>query len=423
MSSAHDPAMPAFGVSLRKFPYPYVAAASITGDLDDLTSREDFIALVRFWSTSEMTALGRGLDLELGHSFWFYDATGACEVTVFRGTSGEPSDSAELIERLIRAGYVDTLHTYGDFSTGGFRRELAVRALDYLKDRNLAIEVWVNHGWWRGSPNIQQIGHLPEQLGDDPGSSAYHTDLLIPQGVRFVDRYEIVHTIGQDAPCTPRDRLTQAVEVLRYGGRTRDWRARSIFGNRLVEPWRLGDGQVVYSFKRFIGRQRGLEAAGSHELGLQLSTRVLDELKAKGGYTLVYTHPWRGRQGAGLIPPEAERALRDLAAEHHSGRIYVTTTRKLLTYNVAAHCLDWSVEREGEHCEIRIRGLDDPVAGRRTPRPEELQGITFYAPDPVNTRVLIGTEPVAALQRNPVDHTGVPSVTIPATRLAPPPLP
>jgi len=409
-------------VNLRAFPYPYVAAASITGDLDDLVSRDDFVELVRFWNTPESTALGPGLDLDLGHSFWFYDATGACDVTIFRGATGELSENAPLLERLIRSGHLDCLHTYGDFSTGGFRRELAVRAIEYLRERELEVEVWVNHGWWRGSPNIQQLGPLAEQLGDDPGSPAYHTDLLIPYGIRFVDHYEIVHTVGQDARSSARDRATQAVEVLRYGASAREWRARSIFGNRLVEPWRLGDGRRVYSFKRFIGKERGLGAAGSRELARALDGRVLDELKAKGGYMLVYTHPWRNPGGGGLLAPEAVRALRDLAREHHRGHIFVTTTRKLLTYNVVARSLDWAVSSTAGSIDIEIRGIDDALTGRREPSPAELEGITFYTPEPARTRVLLAAEPIGKLVENPPDHTGVPSVTIPAARLPLPPL-
>ncbi len=422
MSQRDESGVPGSSVSLRKFPYPYVAAASITGDLDDLESRDDFVELVRFWNTPDVTALGPGLDLDLGHSFWLYDATGACDVTVFRGVTDEISESAGLIERLIRSGHLDCLHTYGDFSRGGFRRELAIRAIEYLRDRDLAVEVWVNHGWWRGSPNTQQVGPLAEQLGDDPGSPAYHTDLLVPYGIRFVDRYEIVHTVGQDARCTARDRAVQAVEVFRYGAATREWRARSIFGNRLVEPWRLGDGQRVYSFKRFIGRERGLAAAGSRELALALDRRVLDELKAKGGYMLVYTHPWRNPEGGGLVAPEAVRALRDLAREHHEGRIYVTTTRKLLTYNVVSRSLDWTVARTDGSIDIEIRAVDDALTGRREPALRELEGITFHTPAPERTRILIGSEPIGRLERNPPDHTGAASVTIPAARLTLPSL-
>lgn len=412
---------PGFPVRLRKFPYPYVAAASVTGDLDDLVTREAFVDLLRFWNTPETTAAGPGLDLDLGHSFWFYDATGACGVTVFRGLTDELSSSATLLERLIRSGHVDCLHTYGDFSSGGFERELAVRAIEFLNERDLSVEVWVNHGWWPGSPNTQQIGPLPEQLGDDPGSPSYHTDLLIPYGIRFVDRYEIVHTVGQDAPSSLRDRATQAIEALHYGAATREWRARSIFGNRLVEPWGLGDGQRVYSFKRFIGKERGRAAAGSRELARALDAQVLDELRAKGGTMLVYTHPWRN-PGGGLVSPAAAAALRGLAREHHEGRILVTTTRKLLTYNVAARSLDWTVRTAEGAIDIEILAIDDALTGRRPPRPGELDGITFYTPDPAVTRVLAGGRPVGNLKANPADHTGAASVTIPMARLTLPPL-
>jgi len=42
----------------------------------------------------------------------------------------------------------------------------------------------------------------------------------------------------------------------------------------------------------------------------------------------------------------------------------------------------------------------------------DLDGLTFYVPDPAATYVKIDGEKVTGLKRNPPDHTGRPSVSL-----------
>jgi hypothetical protein len=406
-----------YPVALRDIPYPYEAALAITGDLDDLRNREDFLTVARFLATADDTPLGRGIDLEIGHSFWFYDACGTCDFTVFRGSTRDEAPDAPLIEDLIRSGHIDVMHTYGNFSAGGFARQHARWALDYLRDRGLRIEVWVNHG---GPQNTQMLGPLPEQRGDDPDAPEYHSDLLVDAGVRFIEKFDITHTVGQDARSGPADRLLQIAETARYWAATGEYRGASILGNRLIEPCTLGDGARVYSLRRFIGKKRGLHRAGSRELAEQLAPSVLAELRTKHGWMAVYTHLWRNPGGAGLIASEAVDALGRLAREHHEGRIYVTTTRKLLALNLVTRGLTWSHARTADGISIRIDSIDDEVAGRWTPAREDLEGITFYTPEPDATRVYAGHDELTGLKRNPPDESGRASVSVPTRRLPSP---
>jgi hypothetical protein len=398
---------------LRDFPYPYVAALAISCDPDDLRNREDFLAVARFLNTTDETAMGPGLGLETGFGFWLYDACGGCDFTLFQGVSSQRSCNAQLIEDLIESGHLDFIHGYGDFSEGGFERRYAKEALEYLAARGLRLQVWVNHG---GDRNTQQIGSLPEQRGDNRDAEEYHTDLLLPYGIRFAERFEIVHTVGQDAPCNLLDRLKQAVELLLYAVRAGEWKARTLFSNRLLGTLRLDDGQFVYTFRRFAGKRGGLRRAGSEELPELISKRVLDELQAKGGYTIIYTHLWRNRERPDILPQETQDALRDLAARHRHGKICVTTTKKLLIYNLVHNHLVWDVDSTGSELAIRIGGVMEPLGGFRIPTLEELQGMTFYTPHPEATRVYLQDREIGSAVANPPDHTALKSISIPLTR-------
>jgi len=400
-------------VALRPFPYPYRSALALSVDVDDLRSRDEFVALMEYLNTSNKTRLGPGLDLEVGSSIWLYDGVGTCDFTVFRGLGPDLSEHAPTIESFVRAGLVDTLHTYGDFSDGGFRRELADTGLRYLSERGLTFRVWVNHG---GDANTQMIGPRPCERGDDPGAPEYHTDLLVAAGLRFVEKFEIVHTIGQDAPPSPRDRLTQLREIARYALALGQPRARSILANRLLEPCTLGDGRRVYSFKRFIGPRRGLDPAGMMELPVQIAPGVLDELESKEGAAAVYTHLWRRPRGANLVPPAADEALRDLAARAHAGRIHVTTLRRLLTWSLLRRFLVWECVPADGGLEIVIRGVRDPVFGSWVPERSELAGLTFLTGRPEATRMTLGRSDLGPLVVNPPDASGLPSVSLPLER-------
>jgi hypothetical protein len=407
-------------VALRDFPYPYRAALTITGDLDDLRTARDFSEVARFLGDSEETSLGRGLGLELSHSFWFFDTCGECEFTVFEGDGPELTPHADLIADLIRSGHIDVMHTYGNFSRGGFTRAHAERARAFLLERGLQVPVWVNHG---GSLNTQMVGDLPEQLGDTPGTAEYHADIMTECGVRFIETFEIVHTVGQDTAPSLRDRAVQAVEAARYAAAGDRARASRVRANALLEPRRLGDGTRVYSFKRFIGRGRGLERAGSPELSRQLDRGILDELIEKRGWMSVYTHPWRNPGGEALVHPDAAQSLRALAAEEAGGRIYVTTTSRLLRLNLVMNRLVWDSDVADGRPVIRIDRVADEILGAWIPTDEELAGLTFYTDVPAETRIFIGEREIRGIVVNPPDESGRSSVSVPLTRFPAPALP
>jgi hypothetical protein len=397
-------------VELRKFPFPYRAALSISSDCDYTETVDEFLEIMRYLNTYDTTSIGPGLGLEVGYSFWFYDPQKLHRFTVFSDTTTELSPWAPLLEEGIRSGYLDILHTYGEFSFGGFRREFARWAVDFMERESLRLYVWINHG---SSKDSQNVGPLSCQMGDNPNSEAYHTDMFPKLGILFVGKYDVVHTVGQDAPLNLKDRMRQLGEAFLYLKRRREWMLFNFLRNHLLEPITLDDGRMVFSIKRFISKSGSVERPDAQSLSIQICPDVLDELISKGGFMVVYTH-----LGLNLGPPRyfgegTRRALEELAQRFHRGEILVTTTKRLLFYNLLYRYLDWDYRFKGDTLTIVIEGVDDPVQGRWIPKEEELQGITFYVEDPKKTKVFLRENRLTNLLMNPPDESGRPSVSIP----------
>jgi len=405
-------------VELRKYPYPYRAALAVSSDIDETWSREEFMDIQMFLCTRDSTGLGPGLDLEVGNSFWFYDWTGRSSFTYFEGRTDRPSPDAALIEQMVRLGYIDVLHSYGDFSEGGFRRESAGPCVDVLRRWGRAghpIRVWVNHG---NRLNRQAVGRLPYQRGDDPGSPEYHTDMLLSAGIEYVGMWEVTHIVGQETRHRPKDLVKDAAAALVYvlnrvRGRPQ---TRFRFENSLMRLADLDDGGQVYSFRRFISPGR-FSGADVWNLPEQISPDVLEELKSREGTLILYTHLGGNRGLDDTVPPESRSALRVLANEYHSGEIFVTTTSRLLDYHRMRDALSWRAVPTGDSVTVYMTGVEDPLGIWRRPSPQFLQGMTFYVPRAERSAILLEGE-VIKLQRNPADRTGRESVTIPWERRA-----
>ncbi len=397
-------------VMLRKFPYPYRAALAISSDCDQ-TDPKEFLTLMKYLNTPDSTPIGKGVGLEVGYSFWFYDPLEQSSLTIFKDTTDTLTPFEPMMRTLIQAGYLDYLHTFGEFSLGGFSRKLAIKAYKYLQTHNLRISVWVNHG---PPTNSQNLGNLPEQRGDNPESSEYHTDLLLASGVRFIGKYDVVHTVGQDGQVTIWDRLKQLGEAFKYLVLRREWMFGRLLGNHLIDPWTLDDGRQVYVFKRFISSNGKVDHPNARSLAQQIPPEVIRELERKGGFMILYTHLGDNSGPPSYFSSQTKEVFQYLAKEFHEGRLLVTTTSRLLRYNLLYRYLDWTAETAGETLKIVIHGVKDPVQGYWVPTERDLGGITFYIPrshGPV--QLMIRTQPLQHLRENPPDAKGLPSVSIP----------
>jgi len=403
-------------VALRKFPYPYKAAMAICSDIDGTTTVDEFLEIHKFLNSKEMTSMGRGVGLEIGDSFMMYAAP-TCALSYY---SGNP-ESAQIIRKFIKAGYIDFMHSYGE--KADFTRKDAIKAIKELSDNGCKLDVWVDH-----ATTVDNLGDdRTFGLGDHPDSRAYHSDITLAYGIKFVWLGRITTVIGQSVPITLKTFSSiydsrYPVDSLKNMVKESAKNVLAVFGNRkyamhksydLVRITKLDDGQKVYEFLRFDNYWKGVaEGATSRRLAYVISKRTLERLRGAGGYMVVYTHLGKNSDCSQVIAEETQVALRDLASEYERGNIYITTTSKLLNYYLNHKYLNWSYDIKGDEVVITISGVEDPVFGSFVPTVQNLQGITFYVPDKDKAQIYVGGKEIRNIRRNPADYRGRESVAI-----------
>src|SRR6056297_2377695 len=112
-------------ISLRKFPYPYQAMFAIANDIDNTPSLKIFLEMMKLLNSEKDTIFGRGLNLEVGSSFWFFNRTDSKQLSYYKGISTKESEFADYCRELWRSGHVDINHAYGNFDMGGFNTKFA----------------------------------------------------------------------------------------------------------------------------------------------------------------------------------------------------------------------------------------------------------------------------------------------------------
>jgi hypothetical protein len=350
-------------VRLREFPYPFKCALAIASDID-YCSLEDFEEIHRFLNTTQMTSMGPGLGLDIGDSMWMYDLADLDptegfppSMSYWKGVTPGQAKHSEQIQDYVRKGWIDSLHTYGNFSRkeGQFTRQLAKAALDELSAKHLRLDTWLDHGDECNSQDFVEYSKKTWQNGDNPRSPAYHTDLLLNYGVRYA-----------------------------HG------KKRQTFGTkRLVEPLTLRDGRSIWQFSRYVH-----EDWYPNALSRQLAQDHLKTLVNENLWEIVANHfggPTPQQTGRLKTRPpfgrEARSALLTLAFEFRRGNIMVLRASRLLKYHIASLYLDWDYDPTANR--ININAVNDPVLGRYVPQLSDLRGITFYLPSPESVVIVL----------------------------------
>ena len=400
--------------SLRKWPYPYQAGITISNDAEFM-SFEFFETLMSYLNTQTETALGRGLGLEVTSSVFHYSAN-PYNFSVFGGA--EPyaarSEHASRIEEYLRAGWIDTLHAYGDFDhAGGFERIHAENCLEHLKQIGVSIYAFTNHG---GVENIQNVGQDADyHRGDHKGHQAYHTDLWNDIGIRYVWTDSMVAHNLATPPLSIRKRLTKFRHA--FNGFT----PKGYFlpqDSGVLKPIVLNDKLEVYGFRRYRGT--GANAPNLSSLGYQVSQIPWRKFYRDGEALVIYQHFGVLDRLNGCCAPASIEAVKQrpemylepfrfLAKEFAEGRLWVLGCARFLDYIRLRDQIDVAYDNDGSvHLQLKAI-ISNPQ--------EELQGVTIYI-DPINFRGLFIKGSQITVQNNGPDYTGRYSVTVPVQKLS-----
>lgn len=397
-------------IQLRPFPYPYRAMLVICSDLDETPDRRVYWEIMQFLNTTEDTAMGPGVGLEVGNSIYF-------DMPPNQFAYWNTDDAGqEMVRTLIRTGHIDCLHSYGDLAT---TRKHMARALEELDRHNCKLEVWVDHG-----TAVTNFGSdIMQGHGDEVGHKAYHADLTIDYGIKYIWCGRVTSITGQDIPGnlnsifnwkhpvrSGRTLIKEAAK--RRLARKGDCKYAMHGPNETLRPAVLRDESSVYEFMRCNPHWGGVSSCdqGRH-VGEVLTDAMLARLVRRGGTCVLYTH--LGKIDDPNIPfnKTAVEAFRRLAEAFQRGKILVTTTRRLLGYRRAVRELSFDSfwDSKGLHIELRTK-LSESVTGELSLM--DLCGLTFYVPTPEKTRMTVDGCEIANLQHNRPDHTGRPSVSL-----------
>jgi len=392
-------------------------------------TERSFRFIHRFLNSRKDTPLGPGLGLPVSDSFFLFKSPDdPNEFTFFEGLSNRRTKWAGFLRDLVRTGVIDTLHTYGAFSSEtDFSRDLAKRGVDTLHKNNMRIRVWVNHG---PPPKVQCFGEPRSAhfFGDDPRSIFYHTDVTLRYGIEYC------WTGNEPGEHLGNDSSRYLVGLRRAAGLLfrprRVWQQLRL-SSRLLRVMRLRDGQLVLGFKRYWGTAGQTPVVS--DIVHQLSADRLSRLQRTGGTAVIYQHFGVRRKAPGFgvdsyvanqepyFRPDECSAFNRIAEQYHNGNIFMTSTERLLTYNRMWSWLSWKAEDIDNRRRVVLLGLKMPGFPERLLERTEIEGLTFYSDRPHETDIFLktgsGTAPVGAISRNAKDHTGRESVMVPLTSL------
>jgi len=398
-------------VEIRPLPYPYRAMLAICSDLDETADRRVYREIMRFLNTTEITAMGPGVGLEVGNSIYFDMPT---DQFAYWNTD---DTGREMVRTLIRSGHIDCLHSYGDLAT---TRKHAARALDELTHHDCKMEVWTDHGTAAANfgSDIMQ-GH-----GDEPGHQTYHADLTTDYGIKYVWCGRVTSITGQDVPASLHGiflcnhPIASGRTLLKEVAKRRLARAGNAKyamhePNETLCPIALRDNRPVYEFMRCNPHWGGVTSCEQgRRIGEVLTRDMLNRLIKRGGTCVLYTH--LGKIDNPNIPfnKNGVDAFRRLAEEFQGGMILVTTTRRLLGYRHAVREISYDSHWNGRDLSIDIstRNTKARIGG---PSANDLNGLTFYVPHSEATSLTIDGQEVTQFKHNATDDTGQPSISLP----------
>jgi len=412
---------------IRPLPYPYKAAISISNDIEYFTPAF-FEEFNRFLNTNQETKFGRGLSLEVTQSLFFFShSSDSLAYFANTDTKAPKSKFAHRLDDYLRANWIDTNHSFGDFAdSDDFKREHAERSYEALAMVGAELPIFTVHG---GYSNTQTIGPgFEHHKGDRPGTAQYHTDLFQKANVRFIwsdcgkmiDELPMLPKSGgrleQKPPLPPPPLLwpfrgKKAIEQIPP--------LASLTRENLFVDYTLQDGQSFRGFKRY--RATGAYAPNLSSFLSQVRSIDWHGMYDNFGFHVIYQHLGvLAKTAQGIIPATIDNVcaapelyltpFHFLAKQNSIGDLWVPGLYRFLQYADMAEnvVIDFS-----ERSEAKIQ----PTA-HQVQNPENFYaGLTVYT-DPKQDFRLTYNGAELPLRQNGPDKDGQYSVTVPIKPLA-----
>ena len=376
------------GIAVRDLPYPYAAMLSICSDLDETPDAETYLLTSRFLNTKDQTRFGEGVGLEVGNTIYFYMSP--ADFSYWNASEA----ARATIRDLIRSGHVDCIHSFGDTAS---ERAQAQHTLAHLDEHGCKIRVWIDHAVARTNFGAD----IMQGAGDLAGDPAYHADLTLDYGVRYIWRGRVTSMQGQDVPTDVGGiwRSSHPLgSLVTWGKETAKVCAAKLgnskYGmhgkNRLLHDVALRDSRQAVEFLRTNPHPLGVSAGDNAEgLAAALSDEFLDRLVARRGKAIVYTHLGKRIDRQSGFPASTRAALEKLAGRMRSSEVLVTTTERILDYADLTYRLRWTASDAGEVTEISLEtGTSDP----------RFDGLSFVVPAQRTYQVLHNGKPLPILR-------------------------
>lgn len=354
--------------------------AAISNDCDGM-SLAWFELLHRFMNTGEETELGRGLGLDISDSIWVFAPTAPGQrlrnrvLSLKAGLTPEAGeDMAPILAHYVRCGWIDTLHSLGDFSgrRGNSQPPTArhVEEAERLFDAyGIHTPVWVNHG---NSRNIQNIGAARYMQGGDPISEVFCLPAIDRMGVRYINAVEY-----HDRCCLP------PIELM-------DWNGHPFWSFSRWYAIYVDDEDETRGIRRVAGKANGNLAYIWHPSSLhyQINQEVLDNLVADRCEAIFAQHLGSGiRKG---YPNTAIRALKLLKRYQALSLVLVARVSRLLDFVRMRDHAECQVAKSGTETIVTVGPVHDRT-GPREPSLAEARGLCFkLPPDTRATKLVVG---------------------------------
>lgn len=404
-----------------KHPYPYQAAFTIASDIDSgsvlrfRAVHELFCSsnVVRKdspeWEALGLSANSPGFDHERigvpGFGFNFADSFfligDPTTFGMYRYLAAEDRfvedqqdgiNCAQLIRQWIQQGQIDSFHAFLHYTRAQLE-PLLKHFYDWCEREYVSKpSVWINHSTAVTPSGLCPDGLQPHVLrrlarlavrkiagpflgrrryplrhafvryrGATPGSRYYVNDLLAANGLRYV--YVNIADIHCNKVALPE--------------RQQNGRAT------ILEPIAMDDGVRYWRFERCCGGPSVTrdklpclrDSPKSFDSSVLISEKNLEELCRVQGTCILSTH-WTHSRSTPLADQVLAR-FRLLRQWQEAGRIWLTSTARLLEWTRRRTFLRCNCRRESRRLVVDIDGVHDPLFGREKLQVSDVDGLCF----------------------------------------------